>query len=64
MSAIQRRQTKERGKLTPTSLRLSSELHRAADEKARSLGVTKAAYIVSVLARDLEIQGYELPPKE
>lgn len=64
MSVVQRRQTKERGKLTHTSLRLSSELHRAAEEKALSLGVTKAAYIVSVLARDLEIQGYELPPNK
>ncbi|MGK4066831.1 toxin-antitoxin system HicB family antitoxin [Rothia sp. HC945] len=56
--------TKQRDGVTrPMTLRMSPALHQAAAKRAEEADVTKSAWIVSIIARELGIPGHELPRK-
>lgn len=57
--------TKQRGGETQAmTFRMSPALHQAAAKRAKDADVTKTAWMVAVIARELGIPGHELPEQK
>lgn len=64
MSTNRPRRQRRGESLERLHLALPADLHAAAKAEAARLGVTRAAWIVAVLARELDMPGHELPNPE